>query len=78
MRSLATLLIVLGFGSLLLPMFDMQFTFMSWADRFQPIGGIVVGLIGVGLLVAPMLVAGRSGAAPASPASPTQDQPPAA
>ena len=75
MRSLAVLLVVLGFGSLLLPMFDMQFTFMAWADPYQPIGGIVVGLIGVALFAAPLLMS-RGGSPTQTPS--TQEPPPAA
>ena len=50
MVSLGILLIVLGFGSLLLPVFDIQFTLMSFIDDFQPWAGIVIGLIGLGLV----------------------------
>ena len=48
--SLGILLIVLGFGSLVLPMFDLEFRLMSIVDDYQPWAGIVVGLIGVGLI----------------------------
>ena len=48
--SLGILLIVLGFGSLLLPLFDIQFTLMSFMDDFQPWAGILVGVIGLGLI----------------------------
>ena len=50
MVSLGILLIVLGFGSLLLPVFDIQFTLMSFMDDYQPFAGIVVGVIGLGLI----------------------------
>jgi hypothetical protein len=45
------LLIILGAGSLLLPMFDIQFTLMSLLDAFQPWAGIVVAAIGVVVVV---------------------------
>jgi hypothetical protein len=48
--SLGILLIVLGFGSLLLPVFDIQFTLMSFMEDYQPFAGIVVGVIGLGLI----------------------------
>ena len=50
MVSLGILLIVLGFGSLLLPVFDIQFTLMSFMDEYQPWAGIVIGVIGLGLV----------------------------
>lgn len=45
------LLIVLGAGSLLLPMFEIQFTLMSLFDDYQPWAGIAVAIIGVALVV---------------------------
>jgi hypothetical protein len=45
------LLIVLGAGSLLLPMFEFQFTLMSLFDDYQPWAGIAVAIIGVALVV---------------------------
>jgi len=45
------LLIVLGAGSLLLPMFSIQFTLMSLLDDYQPWAGVVVAIIGVALVV---------------------------
>jgi hypothetical protein len=44
------LLIVLGAGSLLLPMFDYQFTLMELVDPYQPFAGIVVAAIGAVLV----------------------------
>ena len=40
------LLILLGAGSLLLPMLGFQFTLMELVDDFQPWAGIVVAVIG--------------------------------
>jgi protein-S-isoprenylcysteine O-methyltransferase Ste14 len=50
MVRIGILLIVFGVGSLLLPMFDLQFRLMSLLDDFQPAAGIIVAGIG-GLLV---------------------------
>lgn len=50
MVSLGILFIVLGFGSLLLPAFDIQFTLMSFLDDYQPWAGIVIGVVGLGLI----------------------------
>jgi hypothetical protein len=43
-------LIVLGAGSLLLPMLGYQFTLMELLDDFQPYAGIVVAIIGAALV----------------------------
>jgi hypothetical protein len=48
--SLGILLIVLGFGSLVLPLFNMEFRLMSIVEDYQPWAGIIVGIIGLGLL----------------------------
>ena len=50
MRSLGILLVVLGIGSLLLPMFDLQFTLLTPLEPYQPIAGIVVAAIGAVLV----------------------------
>jgi hypothetical protein len=44
-------LIIIGAGSLLLPMFGFQFTLMSFVEAYQPWAGIVVAIIGVALVV---------------------------
>jgi hypothetical protein len=44
------LLLVLGIGSLLLPMLDMQFRLMELVDPYQPWAGIVVAVIGAVLV----------------------------
>ena len=51
MASLGVLLIILGLGSLLLPMFDIQFRIMSLLDDYQPIAGIAIAAIGVALVL---------------------------
>lgn len=52
MGSIGFLFIILGFGSLILPTFNIQFKLLQWADPYQPWIGVGVGLIGVALLVA--------------------------
>jgi hypothetical protein len=44
------LLLVLGIGSLLLPMLNMQFRLMELVDPYQPWAGIVVAVIGAALV----------------------------
>ena len=44
-------LIIIGAGSLLLPMFNYQFTLMELVDGYQPYAGIVVAVIGVALVL---------------------------
>lgn len=56
MGSFGILFIILGFGSLLLPQFGIQFKVLSWADPYQPWIGIVVGVIGILLLVGNLMV----------------------
>ncbi len=50
MASIGMLLVVLGLGSLVLPLLNMQFTFMSVLDAYQPFAGIVVAAIGAVLI----------------------------
>jgi hypothetical protein len=51
MVGLGVLLIVLGIGSLLLPMLDIQFQIMQLLDAYQPVAGIVIAAVGVVLVV---------------------------
>lgn len=51
MTGIGVLLVILGIGSLLLPMFDIQFRIMSVLDDYQPVAGIVIAAIGVVLVV---------------------------
>jgi hypothetical protein len=44
-------LIIIGAGSLFLPMLGWQFTLMELVDDFQPYAGIVVAIIGAALVV---------------------------
>jgi hypothetical protein len=44
-------LIILGAGSLLLPLLDYQFTLMELVDDYQPWAGIVVAVIGAAMVL---------------------------
>ena len=44
-------LIIIGAGSLLLPLLDYQFALMELVDDYQPYAGIVVAVIGVVLVL---------------------------
>ena len=44
-------LIIIGVGSLLLPMLGYQFSLMELVDDYQPYAGIVVAIIGAALVV---------------------------
>ena len=50
MAILGVLLLVLGVGSLLLPMFDIQFQIMTIVDPYQPFAGVVVAAVGAALI----------------------------
>ena len=65
-------LIILGAGSLFLPMMNMQFRLMELVDPYQPYAGIIVAVIGAALVLlgmnrAPSATAEVSQAPPASP-----------
>jgi hypothetical protein len=45
-------LIVIGLGSLVLPLIHIQFIIMSLFRPYQPFAGVIVALIGVGMVVA--------------------------
>ena len=71
---LSITLMVIGYGSIPLSSTDFQFTLLSWANGMQPWVGLVVGTIGLGFLVVPLIMArtGRSGSF--SPAAHIQQQ----
>jgi hypothetical protein len=70
MIRIGTFLIIIGFGSAVLgSSSDYEFELLAWADGMQPFVGILVGLIGVGLLVAPFILRARQGSA-SSPIAP--------
>jgi hypothetical protein len=50
MTGFGVLLIILGLGSILLPMFNLQFRLMELVDPYQPFAGIIVALIGAALV----------------------------
>jgi hypothetical protein len=50
MTGFGVLLIILGVGSLLLPMFNVQFRLMEFVDPYQPWAGILVAVIGAALV----------------------------
>ena len=82
MTGFGVLLIILGGGSLLLPLFNLQFRLMEFVDPYQPWAGIIVVVIGAAL-VAYGLQRSRAAAPAAPPASsaaapaPTAPPPPA-
>jgi predicted lipid-binding transport protein (Tim44 family) len=69
MTGFGVLLIVLGVGSLLLPLFDLQFRLMEFVDPYQPWAGILVGVIGAALVWFGMQRSRAAAPAPAEPAT---------
>jgi hypothetical protein len=57
-------LIIIGAGSLVLPMLGYQFSLMELVDDYQPYAGIVVAIIGAALVMYGM--GGRSSSQPAA------------
>jgi hypothetical protein len=55
MAGLAGFLVVLGIGSLLLPLIDMQFTILAPIDPYQPWAGLAIAAIGIVILALPRL-----------------------
>jgi hypothetical protein len=51
MTSIGGLLAILGFGSLVLPAFGLQFKLLSAVEGAQPWFGVVLGVVGLVLLV---------------------------
>ena len=51
MTSIGGLLAILGFGSLILPAFGLQFKLLAAVEGAQPWFGIILGVIGLALLV---------------------------
>lgn len=56
---IGVLFMVLGFGSLILAQFDMDFRLISWADPMQPGFGIVLGIVGLAIVALPFVLRGR-------------------
>ena len=69
MLRIGVLLIVFGLGSLVLPMFNLQFRLMSILDDFQPVAGIAIAAIGAVLVF--MNMRNRPAAAAAAPTNTT-------
>ena len=67
-------LIILGAGSLFLPMLNMQFRLMELVDPYQPFAGIIVAVIGAALVFLGMN-RGPSETAPAAQAPPPSPPP---
>ena len=55
MRSFGVLLIILGFGSLVLRAMGRVFVVLEWADPYQPWVGIGVGVLGLIIVIATMM-----------------------
>ncbi|HEX5014432.1 MAG TPA: hypothetical protein VFV72_09775 [Candidatus Limnocylindrales bacterium] len=72
MTGFGVLLIILGLGSLLLPMFNLQFRLMEIVDPYQPFAGIIVAAIGAVLVYLGLQrtrAAATAAMAPAAPAA---------
>ena len=65
-------LMILGAGSLLLPMLGYQFSLMELLDDFQPYAGIVVAIVGAALVFMGMN-RGSTTDATEGPAQPTSN-----
>ena len=65
-------LIIIGAGSLLLPLVGFQFSLMELVDDFQPFAGIVVAIIGAAMVLLGMN-RGASDAVATSAAAPAND-----
>lgn len=68
MANLGVLLVVLGLGSLVLPLFNLQFRLMDTVDPYQPLVGIGVAVIGAVLIYLSM----QRRKAVAAPTAPTE------
>ena len=59
MTSIGGLLAILGFGSLVLPAFGLQFKLLSAVAGAQPWFGVVLGVVGLVLLVVGFMQNGK-------------------
>ena len=59
MTSIGGLLAILGFGSLVLPAFGLQFKLLSAVEGAQPWFGVVLGVVGLVLLVVGFMQHGK-------------------
>lgn len=83
MTGFGVLLIILGVGSLLLPMLNLQFRLMEIVDPYQPWAGIFVTVIGAALVAfgmqrsraAVVTTSSTTAPAPAAPAPAAPEAP---
>ncbi|MGW5722936.1 hypothetical protein ACWEVP_42665 [Amycolatopsis sp. NPDC003865] len=75
MMRIGILFAVLGFGSLVLEQFDMEFRLLSWASDMQPTFGIGLGVLGL-VLIGGSVAISRTKSAP-QPQQQFAQQPPA-
>ena len=59
-------LVLFGLGSLLLPVFNLQFRLMELVDPYQPFAGIIVAVVGA-VLIYLGLQRSRAASAPSTP-----------
>jgi hypothetical protein len=71
MLSVGVLLVILGLGSLVLPMFDLQFRLMELVDPYQPFAGIAAAIIGAVLIFVALQRRRAAGPASGPPSSPS-------
>jgi len=64
MARVGWLLLIFGAGSLLLPVFDLQFRILQPIEDFQPYAGIALAVIGAVIIALPMLRARSGGSGP--------------
>jgi drug/metabolite transporter (DMT)-like permease len=68
MATLGGLLVVLGLGSLILPLFDMQFSILEPIDPYQPWAGIALAIVGAVIVGLPYVRGrGTAGGPPSEP-----------
>lgn len=70
MAGLGGLLLLLGLGSLVLPLIGYQFTLLEPLDPYQPFAGIIVAVIGAVILALPA-IRGRTTVVESSSPPPT-------
>lgn len=66
-------IIIMGAGSLLLPLLGYQFTLMELVDPYQPYAGIVVALIGAALVLMGMKQSPATTVAVTTPPAPVRE-----
>ncbi len=71
MGYIGVFMIIIGFGSLILEQFGLQFKVLAWADPYQPWVGILLGVIGIAIVVLGMVL-GKKDDQPQQPPFPQQ------